>query len=70
MPEPPLLGRGAPRHVIKDLDPGTDDSFDNFYPQASSQRDALRPVGPYANKCRPAPGPQSCRLSSESNPCA
>jgi kynurenine formamidase len=45
LPDPPLLGRGAMRHVTKDLDPGTDDYYDNFYPQASSQWDALRHVG-------------------------
>jgi kynurenine formamidase len=45
MPNPPLLGRGATRHVLKDLHPGTDDYYDNFYPQASSQWDALRHVG-------------------------
>lgn len=45
MPDPPLLGRGALRHVTKDLDPGADDFYDNFYPQASSQWDALRHVG-------------------------
>jgi len=45
MPDPPLLGRGAMRHVTKDLDPGTDDYYDNFYPQSSSQWDALRHVG-------------------------
>lgn len=45
MPDPPLLGRGAMRHVTKDLNPGTDDYYDNFYPQASSQWDALRHVG-------------------------
>ncbi len=45
MPNPPLLGRGATRHVMKDLQPGTDDYYDNFYPQASSQWDALRHVG-------------------------
>jgi kynurenine formamidase len=45
MPDPPLLGRGAHRHVLKDLAPGLDDYYDNFYPQASSQWDALRHVG-------------------------
>jgi kynurenine formamidase len=45
LPDPPLLGRGALRHVLKDLHPGTDDYYDNFYPQASSQWDALRHVG-------------------------
>lgn len=44
-PDPPLLGRGAVRRVEKDLDPGTDDYYDNYYPQASSQWDALRHVG-------------------------
>lgn len=45
LPDPPLLGRTAMSHVTKDLDPGTDDYYDNFYPQASSQWDALRHVG-------------------------
>jgi kynurenine formamidase len=45
LPEPPLLGRGAVRRIEKDLDPGTDDYYDNYYPQASSQWDALRHVG-------------------------
>jgi kynurenine formamidase len=45
LPDPPLLGRGAARRVEKDLDPGTDDYYDNYYPQASSQWDALRHVG-------------------------
>jgi kynurenine formamidase len=44
-PSPPLLGRSAARRVEKDLDPGTDDYYDNYYPQASSQWDALRHVG-------------------------
>src|ERR1035437_10453684 len=30
MPDPPLLGRGAIKHVLKDLGPGTDDYYDNF----------------------------------------
>jgi kynurenine formamidase len=45
LPAPPLLGRGAVRRVEKDLGPGTDDYYDDFYPQASSQWDALRHVG-------------------------
>lgn len=45
MPDPPLLGRGAVRRIEKDLAPGTDDYYDNYYPQASSQWDALRHVG-------------------------
>lgn len=45
LPDPPLLGRSAMTHVTKDLDPGTDDYYDGFYPQASSQWDALRHVG-------------------------
>jgi kynurenine formamidase len=44
-PDPPLLGRAQLRHVTKDLGPGTDDYYDNFYPQASSQWDALKHVG-------------------------
>ncbi len=42
LPSPPLFGRQAARHTIIDLDPvGTDDRYDSFYPQASSQWDAL-----------------------------
>jgi len=44
-PNPPILGRGALRHTITNLaeieHPGTDDCYDNFYPQASSQWDSL-----------------------------
>jgi kynurenine formamidase len=44
IPSPPLFHRGAHRHTIK-LFPGADyvldDFLDNFYPQASSQWDAL-----------------------------
>lgn len=44
MPSPPLFHRGAHTHTIK-LFPGADyvldDYLDNFYPQASSQWDAL-----------------------------
>lgn len=41
-PSPALFGREVVRHRIIDLDPvGTEDVYDNFYPQASSQWDAL-----------------------------
>lgn len=44
VPNPPLFTRGAHRHTIK-IFPGADfvldDYLDNFYPQASSQWDAL-----------------------------
>jgi kynurenine formamidase len=40
-PDPPILGRGALHHTVIDLDPGTDDRYDGFYPQVSSQWDAL-----------------------------
>jgi kynurenine formamidase len=44
LPDPPLFGRGAVRHHTFPL-PGadffTDDYLDNFYPQASSQWDAV-----------------------------
>src|SRR6476659_5725718 len=39
-PSPPLFGRGAIRHSIVDFNPGTDDIYDNFYTQVSSQWDA------------------------------
>lgn len=45
MPNPPILGRRALKHTITDLapivHPGTDDHYDSFWPQASSQWDAL-----------------------------
>jgi kynurenine formamidase len=42
MPDPPLLEREPLEHHVKLLEPaGTDDYYDNFYPQASSQWDAL-----------------------------
>ena len=40
-PDPPILGRQALEHHIIDLQPGADDYYDRFYPQASSQWDAL-----------------------------
>lgn len=42
LPSPPLFDRKPHRHnVITDDGGGTDDSFDSFHPQASSQWDAL-----------------------------
>jgi kynurenine formamidase len=42
LPDPPILGRGALDHHHVDLDGGGfDDYYDAFYPQASSQWDAL-----------------------------
>lgn len=41
LPNPPVLGRRPLRHHYIDLRPGTDDFYDDFYPQASSQWDAL-----------------------------
>jgi len=40
-PEPALFARGSVRHHHSDWGFGTDDYYDNFYPQASSQWDAL-----------------------------
>lgn len=56
LPDPPIYGRGAYRHHLFPL-PGaeffTDDYLDNFYPQASSQWDAIghikHPVYGYYN---------------------
>lgn len=52
-PDPPILGRKALQHHIIDLAPGADDYYDRFYPQASSQWDALchmpHPVHGYWN---------------------
>ena len=47
-PNPPILGRTSTQHHIIDLTPGTDDSewgtddyYDNYWPQSSTQWDAL-----------------------------
>jgi hypothetical protein len=41
-PDPALFGRHTLKHSIIDLDPvGTEDVYDRFYPQASSQWDGL-----------------------------
>lgn len=41
-PDPALFGRRVPRHSVIDLDPaGIDDVYDGFFPQSSSQWDAL-----------------------------
>lgn len=40
-PGPPILGRQPLEHHIIDLKPGADDFYNNFFPQASSQWDAL-----------------------------
>jgi kynurenine formamidase len=44
-PDPPILGRGAMEHTVIKQASGTDDKYDNFFPQASSQWDALAHVG-------------------------
>ncbi|MCH8814781.1 MAG: cyclase family protein [Chloroflexi bacterium] len=44
-PEPPLYGRGAPRHtIIGEGGNSRDDYIDSFWPQASSQWDGLRHI--------------------------
>jgi kynurenine formamidase len=47
VPEPPLFRRGAPRHTLVTNDTRSffDDKLDNYYPQASSQWDALAHMG-------------------------
>lgn len=45
LPDPPLLGRGASRHIVTEDELGTsDDRVEPFYPQRSSQWDALAHV--------------------------
>ncbi|MCU1491326.1 MAG: cyclase family protein [Acidimicrobiaceae bacterium] len=44
LPDPPLAGRGAMRHTIHRGPIGTDDHYDNFFTQRSSQWDALSHV--------------------------
>jgi kynurenine formamidase len=41
LPDPPILGRGLMRHEILNVGWATDDHYDNFYPQGSTQWDAL-----------------------------
>lgn len=44
-PNPPLYGRGAPKHMITGAGGNSrDDYIDNFWPQASSQWDGLRHI--------------------------
>jgi kynurenine formamidase len=45
LPDPPLSGRGSLRHTLLKSDVGTDDYYDSFYPQRSSQWDALAHMG-------------------------
>ncbi len=45
MPDPPFYGRGPLKHTVVDQGDGQDDFYDNFYPQQSSQWDALCHVG-------------------------
>lgn len=40
-PDPPILGRRPLAHTVLDGPSGTDDKYDEFFPQASSQWDAL-----------------------------
>jgi len=44
LPDPPLYGREPLKHNIMDLDFAMDDSYDNFFPQQSSQWDSLNHV--------------------------
>jgi len=48
LPDPPFFGRQTTRHTlldIKDIHQGSDDIYDNFYSQSSSQWDALSHIG-------------------------
>jgi kynurenine formamidase len=45
LPDPPVLGRGRLSHNILNVGWATDDHYDNFYPQGSSQWDALCHIG-------------------------
>jgi kynurenine formamidase len=45
VPDPPMFGRKPIRHTTKVFPNGTDDWYDDFYPQASSQWDALSHIG-------------------------
>jgi kynurenine formamidase len=45
VPDPPMFGRARIRHTTKIFPNGTDDFYDDFYPQISSQWDALSHIG-------------------------
>jgi kynurenine formamidase len=45
LPDPPMFGRKPIRHATRIFPNGTDDSYDDFYPQGSSQWDALCHIG-------------------------
>lgn len=48
LPNPPFFGRQITRHTlldIKDIHQGSDDIYDNYYSQSSSQWDALSHIG-------------------------
>jgi kynurenine formamidase len=45
MPEPGLFGRHAIQHTVSNSGWSTDDRYDSFYPQLSSQWDALSHMG-------------------------
>jgi kynurenine formamidase len=45
LPDPPMFGRRPLRHTVTVFPNGTDDSYDDFFPQASSQWDALCHIG-------------------------
>ncbi len=45
LPDPPILGRRPMRHTVNVYAHGMDDFYDQFYPQASSQWDALSHIG-------------------------
>jgi kynurenine formamidase len=45
VPDPPMFGRRPLKHRIRVFPNGMDDSYDDFYPQASTQWDALSHIG-------------------------
>jgi kynurenine formamidase len=45
LPDPPMFGRRSIRHTVTVFPNGTDDHYDDFYPQVSSQWDALSHIG-------------------------
>ncbi len=44
LPDPPLYGRSAPEHVVRDLRAGHDDELNHWNTQASSQWDGFRHI--------------------------
>src|SRR4051794_7799032 len=67
LPDPPMFGRQRIRHSSKVFANGTDDWYDGFHPQVSSQWDALSHIG-HPRASFYAGTPASAVSTPETNP--